>query len=46
MGTYNGQAAMSMGYSHQITPKANLTFGASISGGGESSGGVGLGVGW
>ena len=46
VGGYNGQAALSMGYSHQLTPKANLTFGAALSSGGESSGGVGLGVGW
>jgi trimeric autotransporter adhesin len=46
VGGYNGQAALSLGYAHQITPKANLTFGAALSSGGESSGGVGLGVGW
>jgi trimeric autotransporter adhesin len=46
VGGYNGQAALSLGYARQITPKANLTFGAALGSGGESSGGVGLGVGW
>jgi autotransporter adhesin len=46
VGGYNGQAALSVGYSHQVRPNANITFGAAVSGGGESSGGVGLGVGW
>jgi hypothetical protein len=46
VGGYGGQGAISVGYAHQITPKANLTFGAALSSGGESSGGVGLGVGW
>ena len=46
VGGYRGQAALSVGYSRQLSPRANLTFGAAVAGGGESSGGVGLGVGW
>ncbi|EIL89405.1 YadA-like family protein, partial [Rhodanobacter spathiphylli] len=44
-GAYGGQAALSVGFSRQLSPKANLTFGAAVSGN-ETSGGVGLGVGW
>lgn len=45
MGGYRGEAALSVGYSRQLSPRANLTFGAAVSGN-ESSGGVGLGIGW
>ena len=45
VGGYKGQGALSVGYSRSITPNATVTFGAAISGG-ESSGGVGVGVGW
>ena len=45
VGGYKGQGALSVGYSRSITPHATVTFGAAISGG-ESSGGVGVGVGW
>ncbi|WP_208382103.1 YadA-like family protein, partial [Luteibacter sp. SG786] len=45
VGGYKGQGALSVGYSRSITPRATVTFGAAISGG-ESSGGVGVGVGW
>jgi len=45
VGGYKGQGALSVGYSRSITPSATVTFGAAISGG-ESSGGVGVGVGW
>jgi hypothetical protein len=45
VGGYKGQGAMSVGYSRSLSPKATLTFGAAISGG-ETSGGVGVGIGW
>jgi autotransporter adhesin len=45
VGGYKGQGAMSVGFSRSLSPKAALTFGAAISGG-ETSGGVGLGIGW
>ncbi|WP_426687433.1 YadA-like family protein [Rhodanobacter ginsengiterrae] len=45
VGGYGGQAALSVGYSRQLSPKANLTFGAAVSGN-ETSGGVGVGFGW
>ncbi|MGA7440008.1 MAG: YadA-like family protein, partial [Luteibacter sp.] len=45
VGGYKGQGALSVGYSRSLTPHASLTFGAAVSGG-ESSGGVGVGIGW
>jgi autotransporter adhesin len=45
VGGYHGQAALSVGYSRQLSPKANVTFGAAVSGN-EASGGVGVGIGW
>ena len=45
VGGYKGQGALSVGYSRALTPHASLTFGAAVSGG-ESSGGVGVGIGW
>jgi autotransporter adhesin len=45
VGGYHGEAALSVGYSRQLTPKANVTFGAAVSGN-EASGGVGVGIGW
>jgi len=45
VGGYQGQAALSVGYSRQLSPRANLTFGAAVSGN-EASGGVGVGFGW
>ncbi|TPG45963.1 hypothetical protein EAH75_17485 [Rhodanobacter glycinis] len=45
VGGYQGEAALSVGYSRQLSPKANLTFGAAMSGK-EASGGVGVGIGW
>ena len=45
VGGYRGEAALSVGYSRQLSPKANLTFGAAVSGD-EASGGVGVGFGW
>ena len=45
VGGYRGQAALSVGYSRSISPRASLTFGAAVSGS-ESSGGVGVGFGW
>ena len=45
VGGYRGQAALSVGYSRQLSPKANVTFGAAISGN-ETTGGVGVGIGW
>ncbi|WP_456991467.1 YadA-like family protein [Luteibacter sp. PvP120] len=45
VGGYKGQGALSVGYSRSLSPRASLTFGAAVSGG-ESSGGVGVGVGW
>jgi len=45
VGGYHGEAALSVGYSRQLSPKANLTFGAAVSGN-EASGGVGVGFGW
>lgn len=45
VGGYKGQGALSVGYSRAISSNAALTFGAAVSGG-ESSGGVGVGVGW
>ena len=45
VGGYKGQGALSVGFSRSLSSNASLTFGAAISGG-ESSGGVGVGVGW
>jgi autotransporter adhesin len=45
VGGYHGEGALSVGYSRRLSPKANLTFGAAVSGN-EASGGVGLGIGW
>ncbi|SEJ23174.1 YadA-like family protein [Frateuria terrea] len=45
LGGYRDHAALAVGYSRQLSPHASLTFGAALSGK-ESSGGVGLGVGW
>jgi autotransporter adhesin len=45
VGGYGGEEALSVGYSRQLSSKANLTFGAAVSGD-EASGGVGLGFGW
>ena len=45
VGGYKGQGALSVGYSRSISSNAALTFGAAVSGG-ESSGGVGVGIGW
>ncbi|WP_216840709.1 YadA-like family protein, partial [Dyella sp. S184] len=45
VGGYHGEAALSVGYSRQLSSKANLTFGAAVSGN-EASGGVGVGFGW
>jgi len=45
VGGYSGEAALSVGFSRQLSPKANLTFGAAVSGN-EASGGVGVGIGW
>jgi autotransporter adhesin len=45
VGGYNGQAALSVGYSRAVSERANLTFGAAVSGN-EASGGVGFGIGW
>jgi len=45
VGGYRGEAALSVGYSRQLSPRANLTFGAAVSGN-EASGGVGVGFGW
>jgi autotransporter adhesin len=45
VGGYNGQAALSVGYSRAVSDRANLTFGAAVSGN-EASGGVGFGIGW
>ena len=45
VGGYQGEAALSVGYSRQLSPKASLTFGAAMSGK-EASGGVGVGIGW
>jgi autotransporter adhesin len=45
VGGYHGEGALSVGYSRRLSPKANLTFGAAVSGN-EASGGVGVGIGW
>jgi autotransporter adhesin len=45
VGGYHNQAALAVGYSRQISSHASLTFGAAVSGS-ETSGGMGLGVGW
>lgn len=45
VGGYHNQAAVAVGYSRQLSSRASLTFGAAVSGS-ETSGGVGLGVGW
>lgn len=45
VGGYQGQAALSVGYSRSLSRKANLTIGAAVSGS-EASGGVGVGFGW
>jgi autotransporter adhesin len=45
VGGYHGEGAISVGYSRRLSPKANLTFGAAVSGN-ETSAGVGLGIGW
>jgi autotransporter adhesin len=45
LGGYHNQAALAVGYSRQLSSHASLTFGAAVSGS-ETSGGVGLGVGW
>ena len=45
VGGYHGEAALSVGYSRQLSPRANLTFGAAVSGN-EASGGVGVGFAW
>jgi autotransporter adhesin len=45
MGGYGNRAALAVGYSRQLSPKANLTFGAAVTGN-ETSGGVGVGFGW
>jgi autotransporter adhesin len=45
VGGYHNQAALAVGFSRQLSSHASLTFGAAISGE-ETSGGVGLGVGW
>jgi autotransporter adhesin len=45
VGGYHNQGALAVGYSRQLSSHASLTFGAAVSGN-ETSGGVGLGVGW
>ena len=45
VGGYSGEAALSVGFSRRLSAKANLTFGAAVSGN-EASGGVGVGIGW
>jgi hypothetical protein len=45
VGGYGNRAALAVGYSRQLSSKANLTFGAAVTGN-ETSGGVGLGIGW
>ena len=45
VGGYRTQGALSIGFSRQISSRARLTFGTAIAGGGETAGGVGLGVG-
>jgi autotransporter adhesin len=45
MGGYGNRAALAVGYSGQLSPKANRTFGAAVTGH-ETSGGVGVGIGW
>ncbi|WP_430539371.1 YadA-like family protein [Luteibacter jiangsuensis] len=45
VGGYKGQGALSVGYSRSLSSNASLTFGAAVSGS-ETSGGVGVGVGW
>ena len=45
VGGYRSQAALSLGFSRQLSSRARLTFGTAIAGGGETAGGIGLGVG-
>ncbi|MFC5436180.1 YadA-like family protein [Rhodanobacter umsongensis] len=45
MGGCHGQAALSVGYSRQLQSRASLTSGAAVSGN-ETTGGVGVGIGW
>jgi autotransporter adhesin len=45
VGGYHGEAALSVGYSRQLSPRANVVFGAAVSGN-EATGGVGVGIGW
>ncbi|KRE94894.1 hypothetical protein ASG87_17435 [Frateuria sp. Soil773] len=45
VGNYNSRSALAVGYSRQIAPNANVTFGAAVSGD-ETTGGVGVGIGW
>jgi autotransporter adhesin len=46
IGTQNGQAALAVGYSHQLSKNLNLSFGAAAASGGDVSVGGGLAVGW
>lgn len=45
VGTQSGHSAIAVGYSRNVAKNVNLSFGGSASGS-ETSGGVGLGVGW
>ncbi|MBT2117515.1 YadA-like family protein [Dyella sp. LX-66] len=45
VGGYRSEAALSVGFSRQIGSRARLIFGTAIAGGGETAGGVGLGIG-
>ncbi|WP_425551803.1 YadA-like family protein [Dyella marensis] len=45
VGGYRGQGALSVGFSRQISSRARLTLGTAIAGGGETAGGMGLGIG-
>jgi hypothetical protein len=45
-GTYAGQAALAVGLAHRISDNGAVLIGGSISGGGESSGTVGVSFGW
>ncbi|WP_441610082.1 YadA-like family protein [Dyella sp. 2RAB6] len=45
VGGYRSQAALSVGFSRQLSTRARLTLGTAITGGGETAGGVGLGIG-
>jgi autotransporter adhesin len=45
VGTQGGQSALAVGYSRQLHPNVNLSFGGSASAG-EVSMGAGMAVGW